>query len=587
MTRKQFGSFLITALVLGICLYLLSFPALPGQAAPEQLPSCGHNSISASPSTVSGPPDLARSRDAAATNTAVVWAEGNINPIGTIELAYSSQAKTDRRWRRFTVDSGVNNQNPTVVFDPANINVVHVAYQKVTPNTGGNSGIFYARCQLSSSSCDIRGKQLVLGTTRFNHANPQIVVHSGVSGRPVVVVYQRSDAQPPTSLMLFYSYMTNSGAGAVFQSTAVTNNAGTFREQNPAVVYNNNKIHVAYSADTNKDGQQDEIRYINLTWNPGGALGKSFETAFFPNSTYATSPDFPSIDASGNTLMLVWELKRRNFADTFNLVYNRSNDNGGTWFNTLPAPNTTSYRYLPSNNKAETGPVNNKDNRSSTDSANDPEFIKRLRPDVMISSSSPLTVHVVWHEDVEFRHDVMYTYFNGTTWQGTPILYNEPVPNVTNVTRVYGDSLAFVNDDNQYPNVRPKVLYGPPGTRVQVVYLSVTTFNAWDVMYNGWQLGPTKDVDCDSIPDTVERVAPPTCPKGAYISVINSSGTGSPNHYNCNNDFDRLPDMLDTNSDGDYLDDYDDYNNDPDPKKPKWRVFDQFKGALLPTIIKE
>lgn len=598
MTGKQFKMIGITLVAAGLSLYLL-FPALQGRAAPAPLPSCGHNSISRAPATVSGPPDIARSQDAAGTNTAVVWSEGNsaTSPIGSIRLAFSNNATTSRYWGRITVDSSLNNQNPSVVFDPADPNTVHVAYQKATPGAGGNSGIHYARCQLAGGDCDIRAKMLTQGSITLNDANPQIaVIYDGASLVVPAVVFQRSSASGSGSLNLYYTYVQASGAGTVFPATRVTSNPGTWREQNPSAVFSGNRVHVAFVVDTNQDDVQDAVRYLNLAWTvPGGTLNASAQAIFNPNGSYAADPDFPTISALGNTLVLVWEVRTVGQTDINNVVYNRSDNNGAQWFDQTVGPSVF-YRYLPSTRTSLEGPaVSGEDDRNSTSSQ--AEFTKRLRPDVMLYNSGGLNIHVAWHESTGDRLDIMYSYFvDGGQWSGTPVLVNTTPPQqVTNVTWLYGDSVTYVSGGvNYYDNARPRLLYGPPGKRLQLVYLSQTNL-AWDVMYNGWQRADAgngefiltyDDADCDAVPDTIERVAPPECGDPNTGGWIDTDEHGGGDHYNCNHNYDRLPDLLDTNADGDYMDDYVEWISNPDPNSNHWRVYDEFNGAFMPLILK-
>ena len=247
---------------------------------------------------------------------------------------------------------------------------------------------------------------------------------------------------------------------------------------------------------------------------------------------------------------------------------------------------------MPSTRPSLEGPgVSGEDSRASTDSG--PEFIRRLRPDVVLSSGGA-NIHVAWHEDTGNRRDIMYSYFDGSQWSGTSVLVNTTPPDqVTNVTWLYGDSVTHVSGGgtNYYDNTRPRLLYGLPGKRLQLVYLSETPL-AWDVLYNGWQRADAgnsefiltyDDADCDAIPDSVERVAPPECDTGDWIDTDEHAGG---DHYNCNHNYDRLPDLLDTNADGDFLDDYQEWISNPDPNTNHWRVYDQFNGAFLPLIMK-
>jgi hypothetical protein len=187
-----------------------------------------------------------------------------------------------------------------------------------------------------------------------------------------------------------------------------------------------------------------------------------------------------------------------------------------------------------------------------------------LHPDVTLHVSGSITMtHIAWHEEVndgDKRTEVMHSYFDGALWQATPVysssLAQTKVASMTNVSFPYKNKeiTAFDND-----NVgRPKILFGSPGNRLQVVYLAQNTSSSiLKVRYNGWQSGDpgaadstlrVLDTDCDTYSNDVEYPLsgppePATCTDG-----FTSDGV-----LDC--DGDDLPDYLDINSDNDFQDD--------------------------------
>ena len=572
MPQKWFKmvSIAFTAGVIGSCLI---WPALIGLAAPATLPNCGHNNISNSPTVTSGPPDLARSNDLA--NVAVVWAEG-ADGVGLIRLAFSNQ--TARTWTPQTIDAGPNNQDPSLVFDAIDPNVVHVAYQKGT--LLGNATIVYARCTLGGG-CETVTVKAAEAQKLFR--NPELAVNS--AGQPLVV-YQESSTID-TNEFIYYAYRQG-GTGGNFSSFRL-NAVTPIVEQNPALVFSNGKAHIAYAKDSlGPPSNQPRLEYRSLnaaTLSGAGPLTVVDADSFIPNTAFVTKPDFPALAASGDSLVLVWGFERVGNPIAFNLVYNRSNNNGVDWVS------GGAYRHLPSDQTNLLGPAA-ADNRSSPGGG---DFTRQVRPDVTLHISNSIVMpHVVWHEETSnTRRDIMYAYFNGTQWRGTPILSGTGVISLNNVTDIYGDGKG--NSTRIRDNARPKVLFGAPANRMQVVYMAETLAgDIFELRYNGWQLGdpadPTvtfqvKDSDCDTIADSLELPPPADWIPGDPATTCGATGnTTDRDEFNCNGNQDELPDFLDTDTDGDGVED-DIENTDGtggswrDPTKSPPRV-------LLPVIVK-
>lgn len=590
---------MLTAVVItGTIFYYLLFPVLTGSAAPTVLPNCGQNAVTGSQN--SGPPDMARSRDAAQTNTAIVWAEG-LNGVGQLKLVYSSKSASDRKWTGLIIDNtlvdgGANNQNPSVAFDPNDINTVHVAYQKKTAGLS-NGGIMYAKCSLTGG-CTLK-RVFSSGSATFNRTNPQIAVNA--VGDPVIV-YQNVDTSVlPNRSQLRYGFIENKGAGTIHQGidpAILPNNEASQRERNPTVAYNNNKVHVALTlANSSEVAQAIQYFTLNAAGNLSGASLTGADFKQFNAGPGVGEPDFPALAAleQANSVALVWQVK--NNSSGFNLPYNISNNNGVSWV----YDGSFVYRFIPSNRASNIGPAST-DARPNSIATND-IFKGNLHPDVALHwNGSTAVTHVAWHEEKPGSNppatqgvDVMYSYFvnsqnpDTTTWSGTPVLSGTTSAiTMTSVTEVYNREGVPDEFPGKYDHsALPKILFGEPGDRLQVIALSIRGSGLnliRQLTYNGWQLNSSglsgapgsdaRDSDCDTHTDSEELNPLPAC------GVPLESEFNSRNEYDCESD--GVPDFLDTNVENDFLQD----DISPDNALPNWRSFDENNGIYLPIIKK-
>jgi hypothetical protein len=578
---KRLSKILPLAIVVSLVAFQLLSPALSGWAAPPALPVCGHNVVTGS--IDSGPPDIATSDNE--DYTAVVWAEDGSEGTphagyGMIKLAYSRAVTTTRTWTVVNVDTGTSNQKPSIVFDPISSNVVHIAYQQGI--LAGDSVIYYAKCTLGGSGCSTE-RASTGATANILRTNAQIAVNA--NGEPVIVYQESQSGGTPRSWMN-YTFKPNGGS---FKPVTGTNALGdNAAELNPTITAAGNVVHVAYAQDNDNDsgnGVSNKIKYLQLDASNMSlaTLPASLARVFEPNTTHVKTPNYPAIDAKDSTVHLVWQFTNAGSSTQFNLAYNTSDDNGATWYN--PHAGSEDYRYIPSNDPSTIASLDSSDTRSNTNAST---FMSNLHPDVTLHVSGSITMtHIAWHEEVdgdsETRTEVMHSYFNGTLWQATAVysssLTQADVASMTNVSFLYKheDIAAFDND-----NVgQPKILFGSPGNRLQVVYLSQNTSSSiLKVRYNGWQSGDPAaadstlrvlDTDCDTYSNDVEYPLsgppkPATCTNGDFTGddVLDCEG-------------DDLPDYLDINSDNDFQ------NDDVDGNRYEYST----DGAVfLPLILK-
>ena len=583
-------------MMVGTVAVLFLSPLLTGLAAPADLPICGNSRIKSGATSYTGPPDIAKSTDE--TYTAVVWAEG-VNGIGPVNLAYSDIMTTTRTWNTTTVASG-NNREPAIAFYPNGNTTVHIAYRQKEDGTN-NTGIRYIKCTLGGN-CGSGERTIASGSSSDNYTSPKIAVNA--AGDPVIV-YQKNTAG---SVRIYYAYIESGGTGSIRAGFALVA-VSTDRETNPTVAYSKvgseERVHVAYVADGPvPDGTTDQIKYTQLTVNgslSGGALASSNNATFTPNTAKGMSePEFPAIDAIGNTLSLVWDL--RETASKFHIVYNISQNNGASW-DLDQGGSEYRYYYLPSGRSHNNDPATSDDRTSDGGGL----FNGRLQPDVTMHMSGSITItHVAWHEETNSRRDVMYSFFDGSQWRGTPILSGVTAISYTNVTTVYGESAADPATENlgNLDNVRPRIVFNRLASqnrhRLQMVYMSQKTQGdqtMWYLRYDGWELGSNfinpllseKDSDCDNIFDEQEIQWPPgfddsppthtVCNALPTVGdvVVDGNGDGDDDHFNCNSNADRVPDFLDTNADGDFQ------NDDVDSG---WREYSTAGNVFLPIILK-
>lgn len=582
--QKITTKILVIILAAGIMAVLSLSTNLLSRAAPALLPSCGNGSVSEAPELNSGPPDIAQSQDAAKTYTAIVWSgdvTGSDNDVGRIHLAYSDVATTTRQWTRFVVDSQTSNQNPTLVFDPDDNSLVHITYRK-------NRSIYYKRCDILTGNCpitkDVTGSRTA-PDPNLTHDSPQIEI----MGDTVVIIYQESSATFGNEYQsIRYAYFDPT-AGTSPNEAKLTTAANSLTEQNPAVAYSNNRLHIAYATDSTDPGIAMRIRYINLAINE---LGNSFAAdKDFGLVSGEEEAILPTVDALNDFVVLAWEVYELASQgvpeNTHRLAYNFSTDNGDTW---TTDGTLEKYKYLFPHTAS-------KNDAADWYYANsNPELGKWLHAHVAVEADN--IFHLVWQAHANSgadRSDIMHSRFAINSWQGyAPLAFTGAVT-YTNVTTIYGQSEQFLNPDITFDlhKVQPAVVYGPPGERVQIAYLSRTVEDGWDVYYTGWQQGDdgasdpslqNPDSDCDSIPDTEEQATAPAC-------THPNSTPGPP--PDC--DGDGIPDFMDDNTDNDLEDDFEETHRTPTASPPanasptatphNWREPGIFEN-YLPTIMK-
>lgn len=576
----------------GTVAVLFLTPLLTGLAAPAALPICGNSRIKPGTTSYTGPPDIAKSADE--TYTAVVWAEG-VNGIGPVNLAYSDIPTTTRIWNITPVASG-DNREPAIAFAPSGNTTVHIAYRQEESGTN-LTGIRYIRCTLGGVCGSER--TIATGTTSDNYTSPKIVVNA--AGDPVIV-YQKNTAG---TSRIYYAYIESGGSGTIWAGFLLVTGSND-NETNPTVAYSKvgsaERVHVAYVADGPvPDGTTDQIKYTQLIVDDslsGGALTSGYN-ATFPKDN-GDEPQFPAIDAINGTVVLVWDVKQ---ASKFHLAYNMSHDNGDNW-ELRESGDTYNYYYLPSGSSSALGAPPSSDDRPSQSIPPGSQFNGRLQPDVTLHMSGSITItHVAWHEETSSRRDVMYSFFDGSQWRGTPILSGVTAISYTNVTTVYGESAADPATEKRgnLDNVRPRLVFnrlaGQNRHRLQMVYMSQKKEGdqtMWYLRYDGWELGSNfinpirseRDSDCDNRSDEQELTWPPgfdtshtICKDDPTVGdlIIDSTGEGDPDHFNCNSTVDVVPDFLDTNADGDFQ------NDDVDSG---WREYSTTGGVFLPIILK-
>ncbi len=562
---------LVVAISLGSAFFVALFPAIMGHAAPRALPACGHGSVSQSSSKASGPPAIAQSQDSSQYFTAIAWSQGadSSSPAGTIELAYSNVMTTTRGWSRLTVDSAVadGNRDPSIVFDPVISDTVHIAYRK-------NNGIYYRRCDLGNGTCPV-AKDL---TATANNGmsvidnNPQIAFMDSLS--TVVIIYQHKDGAGND--LLEYAYIRNSGTGSQFSDLTLTDNPRSiYIEENPTIAYANGKVHVAYTKD-NIGNTVDSIEYLNFS--SLGPTGLTPLEQFDLNQVGTLNdlePLFPAIGAAGNTVGLVWQIDDDNgFND---LAYVISTDGGSSW--TPNGAGNNFYRY------AFTGDgSNNGSGRASwiTDNPND-QFTGGLKPDIFVDGS---TFHVVWQAKTGSSHDIYYSRFSDTAtpkWQNgstTQLFTETQTISYTNMTEMYRDGITVPEFGS---SVEPAVIFGEPGNRLQVVYMSKVSGASWDIYYNGWQLGSGEgttfsfeDTDCDWLPDLDTTKGFPG--NAEFVPPGETCGGIEPN--DC--DGDGILNFMDEDADGDGSPDYAEIVGGTNP----WDEESSLPKTFLPIVLK-
>jgi hypothetical protein len=572
---KKLSKVLPLAVVASLVAFQLLSPALSGWAAPPALPVCGHNVVTGS--VDSGPPDMATSADE--DYTAVVWAEDGSEGTphagyGAIKLAYSRAMTTTRHWTVLDVDTGTNNREPSIVFDPVSSNVVHIAYQQGI--YAGSSVIYYAKCTLGGSCNTERASTGATPNTLRTNAK----IATNASGEPVIVYQESQSAGSPRSWMS-YAFKPS---GESFKS--VPNQLGDVAaELNPTVAAAGDVVHIAYAQDNDDNpdnGVSNKIKYLQLDASDmsGGTLPATSVPArvFEPNTTHVKTPNYPAIDVKGSTVALVWQFTNVGSSTQFNLAYNTSADNGATWYE--PHAGNQDYRYIPSNEPSTIATLGSTDTRSN---ASGSVFMSDLHPDVTLHVSD---IHIAWHEQVtedsQTRTEVMHSYFDGALWQATSVysssLAQANVVSMTHVTFLYKYDVAAFDNDNVG---RPKIFYGSPGNRLQVVYLAQNASSSiLKVRYNGWQSGDSSasdptlkflDADCDTYSNDTEYPVPrPPDPPATCTGDFNGDGV-----LDC--DGDDLPDYLDINSDNDFQ--YDDVDGNR-------YEFSNDGGVFLPIILK-
>ncbi len=555
---------------------------LTGRAAPAALPNCGHGNVSKSPTTLSGPPDIAQSANG--DYTALVWSEGvsTSSAVGTIQLAYSRASTTNRSWTKVTVDGDTTSERPVIAFDPTNSTSVTVAYIKKVGGAATNS-IVYKQCTLGGVCSTLRTVRSPLNAN-YNLSRPQIAVDG--AGNPLLV-YQEVNNASPQKVFVRFAYI-NKASGTAWQEGRLTTAPDIEKETNPSIAFTGGKLHVAYAINNDLDPAQELIRYWRGTVAAQAVTADGgFPLSFSPNLTFVSDPDYPTIAAAGTSVYLVWEVKNNAQAERFHLVYNQSTNGGSAWFT-----GGTQYKYIPSNiNSTAVGGPATEDFRQSIGGG---ELTLRLQPEVTLDADGLL--HLAWHEQANgSRRDILYSKLVGGNWVGTPILKDDPAGTQSNVTGIYGDSDQLFLGTNR-DNVQASLFFGRPGDRLQVVYVSQTSAS-WDVFYNGWQLGDGgesdpllrfQDMDCDTIPDTEEVGTPPVCVAGAFIFGDGAAPFSPDDHYNCDDDGDFVrypdfvPDFLDTDADGDLQADDKERLESPN----KWREYNEPPMTMLPLILK-
>ncbi len=552
---------LVMILMVGAFGFILLSPVMVGRAAPPALPSCGNSAISNTPSLASGSPDIAASNEMTPTYTAVVWSgddtAGSLR--GKIMLAYSDVQTTTRVWTQKTIDvvaESVKSQDPNIVFDSTLTDTVHIAYRKY-------QGVYYRKCKLSECSSSAGGKDITFAANQGKNTTddlPQVAVMTDT----VVIVYQENDLDAGTTY-LKYAYIDS--GGVLTKNIKVTNNpTSTIKEENPTVVYANGKVHIAY---VNRTGSPPQVEYLSLSM---GDLGSSVpvEEGFVRSGEI---PERPTIDAKSGSVVLAWEIHDSPVENYHSLVYSLSSDNGENW-----SP-TGKYNYLLS----DTENFASKYDWDTESSSGGFTFGQLLRPSVAWDGSK---IHLAWHarDGVGNRHDILYSRHNVDKWEhGSPtwpITYTANA-SYTNVTTYYASSEInfYGRASDEVNKVQPRIIYGPPGNRLQMVYMAETAAGGWDIYYNGWQMGSDapynfEDTDCDWIPNTVEL--PPS------ITCTHTGTRLEEDELWADCDEDYIPNHMDENSDNDFQDDFTEWTKNG----TGMYEFSQDGGVFMPVILK-
>ena len=321
---------------------------------------------------------------------------------------------------------------PDIASDPNSNNQMHVIWLNVSGPLGGQTEkIIYKQCTITPADCgDVNVATEIFSETSNNTSlNAPAIATSAGATTGVHAVWRQSNILAQTEEILF---STRQAGGAW---TAPVNISGAFNgADQPSIVAATgsdlkNYLHVVFVNDNNDvDILSDEIVYVRgevvgsgvVSWGAPMIVPGPETTAGNP----ASVPDYPTVMASGDTVVIVWDV----FAGTpaqfpnrtneeYYAVYNVSGSNGGVGSFSIPALDIGT-------DEQEAGQYSAR--RSDNDEAvGIPAFHSesvqgrrlQLRATFVPTTTPTIsgTLHVVWHETTDEMgspsayHDIFYT----------------------------------------------------------------------------------------------------------------------------------------------------------------------------------